>query len=117
MNIEPLETILKIYKDKQKVLLTYLNDKTIEKLKNKILYDEYSNDLYLNDNITFVTKNTGKIFKSGKIISINENRITIKTTTNYLTLNLNEYYIFIKQRKNKNKQNERDFYKAILNNL
>ena len=36
MNIEPLETILKIYKDKPKVLVTYLDDETVSKLINKV---------------------------------------------------------------------------------
>ena len=117
MNIEPLETILKIYKDKPKVLVTYLDDETVSKLINKVYYNEETDDLFLNDNITFVKKNTGKIFHSGKIISIDDPEITIKTQSNYLTLNSNEYYIFIKQRKNKSKKNDRDFYKALLNNL
>lgn len=117
MDIEPLETILKIYKDKHKVLVTYLNEETVSKLTNKIYYNEETADLFLNDNITFVAKNTGKIFKSGKIISIDEYKITIKTQSNYLTLNSDEYYIFIKQRKNKSKKNDRDFYKALLNSL
>lgn len=117
MNIEPLETILKIYKDKHKVFVNYLDEETISKLENKIYYDEETDDLFLNDNVTFVKKNTGKIFKSGKIISIDDPEITIKTPSNYLTLQSNEYYIFIKQRKNKSKKNDRDFYKALLNSL
>ena len=60
MNIEPLETILKIYKDKQKVLVTYLDDETVSKLINKVYYNEETDDLFLNDNITFVKKNYRK---------------------------------------------------------
>ena len=36
MNIEPLETILKIYKDKQKVLVTYLDDETVSKFLTEL---------------------------------------------------------------------------------
>ena len=60
MNIEPLETILKIYKDKPKVLVTYLDDETVSKLINKVYYNEETDDLFLNDNITFVKKNYRK---------------------------------------------------------
>ena len=115
MNIEPLESILKIYKDKNKVFNKYLDTETLKKLNNKIYYEEGENDIYLNDNITFVKKNTGIIFKSGKVIAIDESKITIKTSINYLTLNSSEYYIFIKQKKNKT--NDRDFYKALFNSL
>lgn len=117
MNIEPLETILKVYKDKQKVFANYFDEETVSKLSGKVYYEEETDDLFLNDNITFVKKNTGKIFHSGKIISIDNPEITIKTSSNYLTLNSNEYYIFIQQRKNKSKKNDRDFYKALLNSL
>ena len=39
MNIDPLESILKIYKDKNKVFEEYLDDETLEKLNNKIYKD------------------------------------------------------------------------------
>ena len=113
MNINPLESILKIYKDKNKVFQDYLDTETLVKLSNKIYYEEEGNDIYLNDNITFLKKNTGKIYKSGKVISINNSRITIKTSNHYLTLDSSDYYIFIKQKKN----NDREFYKALFNSL
>lgn len=113
MNIEPLKNILKIYKNKNEIFETYFEKKTLEKIKNKYYYDPSENDIYLNDNITFIKKNTGKFYKSGKVISINMNKITIKTSINYIILDLNHYYIFIKEKKKKNK----DFYKTLLNNL
>jgi len=115
--MEPLEPILKIYKDKNKVFEEYLDTGTLKKLIHKIYYEEEDNDIYLNDNITFVKKNTGRFYKSGKVIAIDESKITIKTSINYLTLDSKDYYIFIKQNKNKNKKNDRDFYKALLNSL
>tara|TARA_B110000914_G_C15225580_1_gene337124 strand:+ start:104 stop:448 length:345 start_codon:yes stop_codon:yes gene_type:complete len=114
MNIDPLESILKIYKDKNKVFQDYFDNETLKKISNKIYYEQDENDIYLNDNITFVKKNTGKFYKSGKVISIDNSRITIKTSNHYLTLDSSKYYIFIKQ---KNKTNDRDFYKALMNNL
>lgn len=114
MNIEPLKSILSIYKDKDKVFEDYLDKEISDKLKNYHYYDEKKSDLYLDNNIITVSKNTGKIYKKGKIISINDNKISIKNTNN-ITFDSNEYYIFIKNQKY-NKTN-RDFYKALLNNL
>ena len=115
MNIEPLEAILKIYKDKNKVFMDYLGNETLNKLLNKVFFDKEEHDIYLNDNITFVKKNTGKIYKSGKVISIDNSKITIKTSNHYITLDSSYYYIFIK--KKINKTNDRDFYKALLNSI
>ena len=81
--------------------------------KNKSFYDPNKCDIFLNDNITFVKKNTGKFYKSGKVIAIDENKITIKTSANYITINSEEYYLFIKEKKRKDK----DFYKALFNNI
>tara|TARA_B110000027_G_C16049923_1_gene269467 strand:+ start:216 stop:563 length:348 start_codon:yes stop_codon:yes gene_type:complete len=115
MNIEPLHNLLKIYKNKNVVFETFLTEDTLKKIKNKSFYDSIDSDIYLNDNVTFVKKNTGKVFKSGKVITIDGDLITIKTNVNYLTLNLNGYYLFIKQKKNKS--NEREFYKALFNSI
>ena len=113
MNLEPLSKILKLYKNKNKVFETFFLEETLKKIKNKYFYDENQNELYLNDNITLVKKNTGKFYKSGKIIAINQKKITIKTNNNYITIDSNEYYIFIKYTKKKNKE----FYKALLDIL
>tara|TARA_Y100001973_G_C5156826_1_gene311222 strand:+ start:400 stop:741 length:342 start_codon:yes stop_codon:yes gene_type:complete len=113
MNIEPLKNILKLYKNKIHVFETYLEEKTLKKIKNKSFYDKEESDIYLNDNITFVKKNTGKYYKSGKVIAIDNSRITIKTPINYITLDSREYYLFIKEKKRKDK----DFYKALFNSL
>ena len=115
MEIEPLKNILDIYKDKNKIVMEYLPTETTQKLKNHSLYDESEVDLYLNDSIVFVQKNTGKLFAKGKIIAIDENKITIKGPKNCMKLNKNDYYIFIKQKMNKT--SNRDFYKALLNQL
>jgi hypothetical protein len=113
--MEPLKNILKIYKDKNKVFQEYLDEKTLKKINNCIYFDENEKDLYLDDNVSFVTKNTGKFYKKGKIIAIENTKITIKTNNNYLNLDKDEYYLFIKERKNK--KSDRDFYKALLNEL
>tara|TARA_Y100000287_G_C14168300_1_gene328426 strand:+ start:197 stop:544 length:348 start_codon:yes stop_codon:yes gene_type:complete len=115
MNIEPLGCILEIYNNKNKVFQEYLDKKTVKQLNNYIYFDDKNEDLYLNDNVAFVKKNTGKFYKKGKIISISENIITIKVSTYNFNVNKNENYIFIKEKKHKN--NNREFYKALLNQL
>lgn len=115
MNIEPLQPILRIYKDKNKVFQKYLEVDTKEKIKNHIYYDEKGKDLYLNDNLILIQKNTGKVFKKGKIIAILEKKITLQTSTGNLNVRSDNYYIFIKEKKNKS--SNRDFYKALLNQL
>ena len=113
MDIEPLKNILKLYKNKNHVFETYLDEDTLKKIKNKTFYNREESDIYLNDNITFIKKNTGKFYKSGKVIAIEDSKITIKTSVNYITLDSNEYYLFIKEKKRKDK----DFYKALFNSL
>ena len=115
MDIEPLQCILEIYNNKNKVFQEYLDKKTSKQLNNYTYLDENEQDLYLNDNVAFVKKNTGQFYKKGKIISINEDIITIKISTYNFNVNKNEYYIFIKEKKNK--KNNREFYKALLNQL
>ena len=114
MNIEPLKSILSIYKDKDKVFQDYLDTETSNKLKDYNYYDIKNDDLYLDNNIITVSKSTGKIYKKGKIISMNDNKICIKSINN-ITFDSNEYYIF--KKKQKYKKTNRNFYKALLNNL
>ena len=92
-----------------------MDNDTLKKIENYTFFNENEEDLYLDDNVWFVKKNTGKFYKKGKIIAISDNIITIKTNNNHLNLNKEEYYLFINQRKNK--KNDRDFYKALLNEL
>ena len=113
MNYEPLYNILSIYKNKEEVFAVYFSDETIKKINNRIYFDSNKSDIFLNDNITFIKKNTGKFYKSGKVIAIEDSKITIKTSINYITLDSNEYYLFIKEKKRKDK----DFYKALFNSI
>ena len=113
MNLEPLANILKIYKDKNYVFENYLPHETLKKIKNRSFHQDSEFEIYLNDNITFVSKNTGKFYKSGKVIAIDNSKITIKTSINYITLNSEEYYLFVKRKKRRDK----DFYKALFNSI
>ncbi len=114
--MEPLQSILHLYQNKDKTLKKYLPSKTTEKIKNSIFYNEKEETLFLDENVTFVKRNTGLIDKKGKVICIRDDLITIKTINKAnITMNKNEYYIFIQQRKNK--KNNRNFYKSLLNEL
>ena len=114
--MNPLESLLIIYKDKQKVLDYYLPEETTDQLNNTIYYDTNDTLLYLNDTVFCIQKTTGKITEKGKIIRIEQNKITLKKSSTNITINEKEYFIFIKQKKKKNNDN-RDFFKEILKQL
>lgn len=114
--MNPLESLLIIYKDKQKVLDHYLPEITTNQLHNTIYYDKNDTLLYLNDTIFCIQKSTGKITDAGKIIRIEQNKITLKKASTNITINENEYFIFIKQKKKKNNDN-REFFKELLKQL
>ena len=104
MEIEPLASLLHIYKDKNKCLHLYLPKTTTIKLKDHIYHNEDEETLYLNENVILIKKNNGMIEKKGKIICITDEKIIIKTSNQYnITFDKEEYYLFIKQKKNKKK--------------
>ena len=114
--IYPLDNILSLYQDKQKVILTYLPNQTSLKLHN-FNYTTHIDQLYLNDHISFVSKTTGILEYSGKITRIKNKPdiIHIFYKNHTVKLNPHNYYLFIKQKYTK--QNKRDFMKALLNSL
>ena len=115
--MEPLHNLLTIYGDKQKVLLHYLPNESTKKLDNH----EYVGDLetlFLNDRLIFISKETGKIYNTGSVIKITEDRITIKgRSRNNLSLLKDEYYLFRYLKKNKSKKDNRKFYEELLKSL
>ena len=113
--MEPLQYLLEIYNDKEKVLLHYLPTTTSKYLDNH----EYIQDLeslFLNDRIVFVSKSTGKIYKKGTIIKISDDKITIKSSMN-ISLPIHNYYIFRYLKKNRSKKQNRKFYEELLKSL
>ena len=114
--MEPLQNLLQIYNDKEKVLLYYLPNQTTKFLDNH----EYIQDpetLFLNDRIVFVSKSNGKIFKKGIIIKITDSRIMIKESRNNLSIEKDNYYLFRYIRKNKSKKINRKYYEELLKSL
>ena len=113
---EPLKNLLQIYKDKHKILLHYLPNKTIKKLNN-YQYVTDNESLFLNDRIIFIQKNTGNIYKQGIIIKITKKYITIKTRNVNISVVKDNHYIFINPRQNKLQKTNRSFYKELLKSL
>ena len=110
--IEILETYMKLSSNKQSSLLEFLSNDTIHKLKNYNLVE----NIYLNDNIILIKKNTLTIDHIGKIYKIKNEIISIKKSNSVnINLNKNNYYIFVKRIKNKN--NDRIFYETLLKQL
>lgn len=113
--IEPLKPVLNLYKDKNKIFQNYLPEETVKKIKDHVYFDADENELYLDDNIIMVSKDNGLFYKKGKIISIEENNLTIKYNNYNISINSDLYYIFIKNKINN--KNDRKFYKELLNQL
>lgn len=113
--MEPLNTLLKIYKDKNKTLLTYLPNQTIQQLTNCYFLDEEIETLYLDETIYLIDKSTGLIEKKGKTIKITDNDITLRVQNKYNVCFLKrDYYLF----KNRNrKTNKKEIYESLLNHL
>lgn len=114
--IEPLNKILKIYKNKHKCLMNYLPNGTTTQLKNTQFIDETLETLYLDEMVYLVKKSTGLIEKKGKTIKITDDYIMIRVQNKYNINFLKEdYYLFKKIRKNKKMKKE--FYETLLNSL
>lgn len=115
MNIEPLQDILTMYNDKHKVLLYYLPEETIQKIKTFKYIDDLET-LFLNDKISVICKNNGKLFKQGNIIKITNTHIMIKSTRN-INLNKKYFYFFKYEKNNKSSKNNKKFYEELLKSL
>lgn len=114
MNIEILKDILSIYKNKQSILYYYLPDKVKETINGCDLYDPATSQLFLNDTIYVINKSNLLLETSGKITSIDQDKIRLYVKYQYIIqINPSEYYIFVK----KNRKTQRDFYTSILHNL
>ena len=114
--IEPLNTILKIYKNKHSCLLHYLPEETTKHLKKSLFVDESIETLYLDEMITLVNKSTGLIEKTGKTIQINEEKIILRIHYKYnMSFLKDDYYLFKKQKRKK--KSNKEFYESLLENL
>ena len=114
MDIEPLKTIIDLTTDKKSTICFFLSNKLKGLLED---YELEENNFYLNDSIQCIKKNNLQNDVHGKIKSIDEysDRITVKKNNYNITIDPNQYYIFIKPVTTKN--NDRQFYKSLLEKL
>jgi len=111
-----LKPILDIYDTKKEVLLFYLDPYIRDQVEEFKYLNDDDNELFLNDKIFCIDRSTLTLDYIGIIQRIKSNKITIKKNGNYsIHLNGTSYHIFIKRRRNK--QNDRDFYKTLLDSL
>ena len=111
MKVEPLCLLLKNKNLNQKhnIIIDILDNDNTLKLKNYKLQD----NLYLDDNIICICKDSLDIYKKGKIINIDKNKLFININYKYnLRINKDKYYIFVKNVNKKNK--DRYFYESLL---
>jgi len=110
-----LKPILDIYDSKKNVLLYYLED-TISNQVNEFIYlSDDDNELFLNDKIYCIDRATLSLDHIGIIQAIKQKKITIKNKGYSKHIKEGSYHIFIKRKRSK--QNDREFYKALLNSL
>jgi hypothetical protein len=110
MDIEPLKSLLEGESDVKDTLMYYLKRDVREKVI-KLNYED--KNLYINDRIYCIKRNTLELEHIGNIISIDNNIISLKiTTVKSININKDNYYMFVKIKKNDVKK--RDFMKNLL---
>lgn len=115
--MEPLQTILALYKDKERVLLHYLPPKTVTELQGYRYREDCINEpIYLGEMVALVSKLTG-VSKKGKVIRNTEGHLTIRKGSLNRRFPLNEYYVFVKPKTQTRVKDTRAFMEALLNSL
>jgi len=112
-NLEPLGSLLDMSEKKHQDLMEYLPDETREQLESHE-YTE-SDDIYLNEHLICVSKQTGLIVNYGKLIKCSEESITLKQGYRNIYIPISRVYIFRKAQSRNTSKNDRDFYEALLN--
>ena len=111
-NIEPLQTILQISKDKKETLLYFLS---LDVKKRVIDCELEEKDFYINDRVFCIKRNTLELDAVGKIICIDDETLGIKCHNMNKYINSKKYYIFIKLKKEI--QSQREIFKKLLESL
>ena len=115
MDIEPLKSILDITDNKQDSIVFFLSDEIKSKMNNYYLYEEQNKDIFINQYIICIKKNDLSLDAKGKIVSIKNKIIGINLYKYTKYINMNSYYIFIKN--SKSKSDDRDFFEHLLKKL
>lgn len=117
LNMEPLQTILALYKDTEGVLLHYLPIKTIAEIRGyRYRATQEDEPIYLGELVALVSKMTGAP-KKGKVVRNTDGYLTIRKGSLNLRFPLNEYYVFVKPKTQKRATDKRAFMEALLNSL
>ena len=112
MNIEPLSELLELTNDKEKIFHIYLPNKTVQQLLHYYYYEKEKNDIFLYDKIICVSKDHGNIEYKGIIKKIDDIYITLKFNYQIITININNYYIFVYERIKKH--NDTNYFQELL---
>jgi len=118
---EPLESLLTLYQNTEEVLFQFLPDETVEQL-TKHAYLNAGDEIFVNEYLWCVDKQTGILGSKGKIVDItdssdNKKLFTIRTQGRNLRISPENYYLFKKQRTHKQGKEQADFLKNLLENL
>jgi hypothetical protein len=115
--MEPLQTILTLYKDKERVLLHYLPPKTVSAIRGyRYRSDHEEEPIYLGEMVALVSKMTGAP-KKGKVLRNTDGYLTIRKSSLNLRFPLSEYYVFVKPKTQKRAKDTRAFMEALLNSM
>ena len=113
--LDILKPILDIYDEKLSILLFYLQPE-IQVQVCECQYLDDDNELFLNDKVFAIRRSDLQLDCSGCIYGIKPNKVTLrKTNGNMVHLQTNLYHILFKRKRSK--QNDREFYQALLNSL
>jgi len=113
MPLHPLHNILKDSSDPYTDLMTYLPGDTLPHIQSHE-YIDTKGELYLYDMIVSISRETGKFTGKGKIVSITDKHISITSRGRNIYLYPDDIYIFRKMKKVYKKQENREFFEALL---
>ena len=113
MNIEPLKSVLEWSEDKKETLMYYLPFE----VKKKVINLEFEEEkLYVQDRVLCIKRNTLELEHQGTIVYIENGKIGLKVTSiKTVTINPNDYYIFVRNKKSISKK--REFMKQLLEQI
>jgi hypothetical protein len=111
--LEILASILKMSNDRRSTLMYFLDDNIQYKIQKYELIN--MDELYLKNKIILINKSTLNIDYDGKVEYIADDRVTIKKNNGNKSLDMNDYYIFVKYINSK--KDTRKFFEELLKKI
>mgnify|MGYP003977471373 FL=1 len=111
--LEILGSIMKMSNDRRSTLLYFLDDDVQYKIQRYELVKK--DDLYLKNKLILINKSTLNIDYDGTIEYIKDDKVTIKKNNGNRTLNMENYYLFLKY--SNSKKDTRKFFEELLKKL